>query len=275
MSTYILEKTFHTKDGTRLFYRHSDLSHPRRFIVLHGLNEHSGCYVPLMERIFPKGDVSWVALDLHGHGHSEGEKNSMKTRLYMTGIRELVEHLNWAEGSFIGLCHSFGSLLALHLTLQNPHFFKAMILSSPFLDTPDLSSRFEGYLFFLCSILFPTKRFYDQIFYNRLTHDKELIELYKKDSLITRRLSFEAIAKIQEMQREVKLMTHVEVPTLVLIGGKEKIVSLKAIKKWIANCQGEKLEPRFFKGFYHEVLKEANNENVMEEIQNFLKKYDL
>jgi alpha-beta hydrolase superfamily lysophospholipase len=73
----------------------------------------------------------------------------------------------------------------------------------------------------------------------------------------------------------VRELNKVEIPILVLTGDKDMIVSLRAIRRWLTNCQGEKLEKRFFKGLYHEVFKESPNENVISEVQSFIAKYGL
>lgn len=264
------KKTFVAKDGTRLFYRHSDFRYAKRVLVMHGLMEHSERYPDMLRRIFGEKQVSWVIFDFRGHGLSEGPRNEVEPETFLRDAYEMIRHLGWEEGSFSGLAHSFGGLFALYLTLKNPVFFKSLALSAPFLGMPDFLSRIQVDGISLIAGVLPFLKIEDPCGYRYLTHDKNMIREYKKDHLMDSKLSLGTLGQIRKMQEAVKKLRHLEIPLLVMMGTKEKIVSRKAIRRWARDCRAPHLEKVFFKGLFHELLFELHNEKVLQTVSDFV-----
>src|SRR5258706_6903507 len=245
----MIEETFITRDKTRLFLRRSDTtSSNKRILIFHGLFEHSVNYPKLMERIFPEGGVSWVSWDMRGHGLSEGVKNEVNAEQYIQDVKDLIQYLKWDEGSFVGLGHSFGALLALYLTCKNPHFFKALLLSSPFLGMPDSRKPLEVAGLLSLSIFLPRMILKNAVCLENLTHDRTRIDQYARDPLIQNEISLGSLRAIHTMQMRVRRMKTLKIPVFILSGSEERVVSQKNMAQWIQNCGSSDLKQRIFKG---------------------------
>lgn len=266
-----VEEFLEAHDGTRLFLRRSALNSPRRLLVLHGLFEHSINYAALMARLFPEGGVSWVALDFRGHGRSEGAPNQVDSAQYASDIQSVLDHLGWQEGSFVGLAHSFGALTALYLSAFKPHFFKALALTSPFLGMPDSRSSSEAAILKALSFVLPGFRLKDPIETKYLTHDLERIRQYKTDPLIHLAIPLKSLRNILKMQSVACGLHTLPIPVLVLAGSGERIVSRKAIRRWIDEYRGERLEKKMLDGYYHEIFNEPDNEPAIQTVRKYLK----
>jgi lysophospholipase len=270
--TDFIEETFKARDGAKLFYRKSSEDSPNRILVLHGLLEYSVSYPPILDHLFPEGGVSWVVPDLRGHGVSEGLRNEIRPEILSNDIEDLLAHIGWKEGTFSGLAHSFGGLLALYITCKKPEFFKSLLLSAPFLGMPDNKTIFEIWFFLLLASLFPNKRYKNPVPAKYLTHNPERIERYKNDALIEHSISFSSLKGIARMQSEVTQYCNIRVPLLMFIAGDERIVSKRAQLQWFYKCINHKKNKKEFEGFYHEVFNEPDNEAVYEQARKFFTK---
>jgi acylglycerol lipase len=69
------ESHFTTADGLKLLQRcwQPDVPPAAVVVLIHGLAEHSGRYAPLAQRLVAEG-YAVRALDLRGHGRSEGRR---------------------------------------------------------------------------------------------------------------------------------------------------------------------------------------------------------
>jgi len=266
-----IEEFLKASDGTDLFLRRSASNSPRRLLILHGLFEHSINYAALMDRLFPEGGMSWAALDFRGHGRSGGIPNRVDPAQYTADIRSVLDHLGWKEGSFAGLAHSFGALTALYLSVVKPRFFKALVLTSPFLGMPDSRGSFEAAVLKALSFIMPGFRLKDPIETKYLTHDQERIRQYRSDPLIHLAIPLGSLRNILAMQQTVRVLHALPIPVLVLAGTEERIVSRKAIERWVNEYQGERLEKRMLDGYYHEIFNEPGNEPAVEMTRKFLK----
>jgi alpha-beta hydrolase superfamily lysophospholipase len=268
----MIEETFTARDGTHLFLRRSRFTGERRLLVLHGLFEYSVNYPQLIKRIFPEGGVEWAAFDMRGHGLSEGIKNEVNPEVYAKDVKDLVKHLGWADGSFVALGHSFGGLMALYLSGKEPRFLKALLLSSPFFGMPDSRNSIEVFGLLTLAVILPGYRLQNAVSTQDLTHDEKRVRQYETDPLIHRSISLGSLKNIRKMQKAVSRLVNLPIPLLIFVGGEEKVVSRRAIDTWTQNYRGASLGKKEFLGFYHEVFNELNNESVILEAREFLKK---
>jgi len=266
-----LEEFVTVPDGTPIFLRRSLLNSPRRLLILHGLFEHSVNYPSLMERIFPEPEVSWAALDFRGHGRSGGEPNEVDAEIYASDIQAVLAHLGWEPGSFAGLGHSFGALMALYLSKVDPRYFRALVLASPFLGMPDSRSPLEQTLLKTLSYPLPGLKIRNPIEAEFLTHDKVRVHQYVADPLIRLSISLRSLRNILTMQRTARDLRELPIPVLLFAGTDERVVSRKAIQTWTDNYQGERLAKMIVEGYYHEVFNELGNEPLIRETREFLR----
>lgn len=197
--------------------------------------------------------------------------NQVDPAQYAADVRSVLDHLGWETGSFAGLAHSFGALTALYLSIEKTRFFKALVLSSPFLGMPDSRSRLERTVLKSMSYFLPRLKITNPIETKYLTHDTARIRQYENDPLIHLSISLKALRNILWMQERALGLHELPIPVLLLAGSGERIVSRKAIECWMREYQGEKLEKRMLPGYYHEIFNEPDNEPAVEMARKFLK----
>ena len=106
-------------DGTRLAYQSWPIEGAQlTFAVVHGLGEHSGRY-ERFARGMARFQMGTYALDLRGHGRSEGQRGHVDswsqwvddTAAFVRHVQELV------PGEVVPLGHSFGGAILLSTVL--------------------------------------------------------------------------------------------------------------------------------------------------------------
>ena len=261
--------TFKASDGAKLFYRKSGSQSPKRILIFHGLVEHSEYYPQAIQGIFPNEDVNWAMFDFRGHGKSEGRKNEVSIDRYRSDVFEFIHFLGWKEGSFGGLAHSFGGLLALFLLREKPRFFKALALSSPFLGFNESNSQFKINSIRWTASILPCIQVPNAVSFQDLTHDKNRVRQYQSDPLIKNHLSFGTLKTVWEMQQIVMKERHFSIPLLLLRGEGERVVSPIVMEKWYSHLNEGPHEQRVFPRLYHEILNELGNQQVFVAAHHF------
>lgn len=131
-----------SKDGTTLMGRHWDAKQPFATVALvHGFGEHCGRYQPWAEHLTARG-VQVVAIDLRGHGRSEGKRGITRgfddfrydLDALLTRARELHGSL---PGPLVLMGHSMGGGIVLdHGSRPNPGV-DGIIASAPLIVLAD------------------------------------------------------------------------------------------------------------------------------------------
>ena len=124
--------------------RHGCVSAPASpsavMLIVHGFGEHSGRYLGMMEH-FAEAGVAVMALDLEGHGQSEGPPGVVHSYDILLADVDLL--MNQANARFPGVPvilygHSMGGGLALHYVLKNgAQNLAGVIASAPLIHPAD------------------------------------------------------------------------------------------------------------------------------------------
>lgn len=265
---------FSSFDGTQLFYRAWEQDSPSVLIVVHGIGEHSGRYHELVE-VLSTLPLSIFALDLRGHGHSEGEK------VYVNSFQDFVDDiyhfrtfiLDKKVGKtrhFILLGQSMGGLIGTHAVLHNQRDWNALILLSPFFAIP-FGHYLSRAVATVLDWLDPMRIWNNPIKPAFLTHDLERVELYKRDPLIQRRITarlaremFRAVSQAMARANEVTL------PLLILAAGSDYIVSTRKTRQFFDRVSSKEKKIQIFNGCYHELLHEVNREQPINILKDYL-----
>lgn len=106
-----------------LFYRAWLPENPRATCVIcHGYAEHSGRYQGVADRL---ADINMAvyALDLPGHGRSEGKRASATSvKAFVPYLQQMIDHANTVHPDIPSMLlgHSMGGLIALQTCLEHP-----------------------------------------------------------------------------------------------------------------------------------------------------------
>ena len=242
-------------------------------VVSHGLAEHSGRYINLVNRFVPLGYAIY-SLDHLGHGKSEGR------RAYVNGFGDFTHTLDmfismvtsWQQKRPIFLLgHSMGALIAIHLLLDDQRQFSGAILSGPSVVLPKDISRHKIAAARILSTLIPTKRLL-ALDASAVSKDHEVVNAYISDPLvyngkITARLGYELLAAMKyAMERALKIT----LPVLILQGDADKLVDPGGAHVLYDSIGSTDKKLNVYNGLYHEVLNEPEREHVLDDVQAWL-----
>src|SRR5439155_1111067 len=101
--------------------------------IIHGLGDHSGRWERVGRTLQSRGFTAY-ALDLPGHGRSEGRRGHVKSwDDYRNAVTRWIETLRQGDGGrrWALFGHSLGALIALDWAELHPRYVDALVLSAP------------------------------------------------------------------------------------------------------------------------------------------------
>lgn len=235
-------------------------------ILVHGLGEHSDRYCTHFANFFSNEGYSILTFDLPGHGKSSGKKGHIKEYddfdyLLSTGI-------SYAKNKYPSLPifvygHSLGSLIALEYSIQVKPDINGVIASAPVLDVYEPIHPTKLILAKIMNTVFPSFSLDSGLNRNMLSRDKSVIETYNADPLVhgytSARMGMYIIEKGEFVRNNA---SKVSVPTLVMVGSAEGIVSKKVIHDFCD--QSDNCIEKIWIGLYHELHNEPEKLSVLE-----------
>ena len=259
-------------DGTSLFTRRWTPDRPMRAVValVHGVHEHSGRYAYLASALMARG-VAVRALDLRGHGQSDGPRGSVETfEDYVTDVGPFVDDtLTEIAASEMDvpvflMGHSLGGLVvAATVVARGTDGLAGVILSSPALQIPSDTSPLLQKLAPVVARWFPTLPV-TTLNLDRLSHDPTVGRAYRDDPLtikrgVQARLGHQTLEAIAHVRRHPEAF---DVP-LYLFHGTDDALTDPAGTQWLADHAEGDVTLRLYPGLYHETLNEIERDEVI------------
>lgn len=241
-------------------------SHASGVVVLvHGYGEHAGNYARLVQD-FVEQRYTVVAMDLRGHGLSEGPRGHLPDPdAYVEDLeRFLLEVLpSVAPNSAVYLWgHSLGAMVGLQLLAQGKVKPRASVFSSPLLGLPEIrgTQKVLATLAPVMAKVLPSLPVAHGIPSNILSHDEEYLARRFEDPLIgkvsTPQWLVSIRAAVEELQNRADRFQKLS-PTLLLLSGNELVTNLNEARKFAFRAySGMQHKVIEFPGYFHELEKE-------------------
>lgn len=263
--------------GLSLYYHGWEADDPRAaLLVIHGLAEHGARYLEFGRRMAAYG-LSCYALDLRGHGLSDGRRgHAERFELYLQDVdrfRREIEGVTDGQMPLFLLGHSMGGLIAARYIEEYPARFAGAIITSPWLATALPIPRVKVLLASFLNKVLPALPINAGIEAGYLSHDPLVVERYKDDPLvhgkITPRLFAEAsMAMGLVMQRS----DCIDIPLLLLLAGDDRIVDTKRSETFARSLKSPDVTVRVLDDYYHEVLNDYDPAIALHEIRDWILK---
>ncbi len=269
------------KDGIKLYYQNwvPEDKIKGAVILVHGILEHSGRYMNVVNTLVPAGYSVW-GFDHRGHGKSEGTRVFVKKfDVYLNDLNTLISFIREREGDIPLhlLGHSMGSLIAAHYIAKtdNKDNFKSLILSGTGAATgPDIS----GFVIFvskILSFLTPKLRLPAGTDPNFISHDQEVVEAYVNDPLIelkvTPRIAVEVVNAVNKM---LNIAPKIKIPTLMQIGSEDRAFDPNSWNPLFNALGTDTKEFKLYEGFRHEVYNEIKKEEPLKDLLEWINTYN-
>jgi alpha-beta hydrolase superfamily lysophospholipase len=244
-------------------------------LIVHGLAEHSGRYMNVVNYFVPLGYAIY-ALDHLGHGKSEG------TRVFVNKFEDYTGPLKTyfdrvrseqPDKTIFLLGHSLGGLISSRHLLDHQANYGGAILSGPGIRMANQPSGFFIFLVNIASVLMP-KLGVKQLESDVISTDPAEVERYVVDPLVhpgkvTARLGAEMNRCSIYVQAKAK---QISLPLLILQGGADATADPAGTKLLFDTAGSRDKTMKVYEGFYHEVFNEpkARRDKVFQDIQDWL-----
>lgn len=245
-------------------------------VITHGQAEHSGCYQRLIEGI-KELSFAVYAWDLRGHGRSDGQRGYARhfddyARDFEAFLHYLRNEFNLYPENLTLLGHSMGGLIQLKAQIEQPHWnFKSQILSSPMLGVAMEVPLYKDLAALVFSKVLPTVTLDNEIKYENLTRDPEVIKEYKADVLRHHRISsgvyLGALAAIENLRETIG---RIQIPTLWQIPTQDPVVGSETSRELFQKLGSKSKIMKEYPDRKHEIYNDLGREQAFRDIVQFL-----
>lgn len=262
-------------DGTRLAYRawpHPQATHT--FAVAHGLGEHSGRYEAFARAMGARGMATY-AVDLRGHGKSEGQRGHVDSWNQWTddiaAFVSLVE--GQASGEVIPVGHSFGGAAMLSTTLAGKlKNARRFVVSSPALRLKATVPGWKVSLGDFTSRVVPRVAMSNEVDPTTVSRIPEVVEAYRNDPLVHSMISSRMFTEWRRAAEDILARAdQIAIPFLILAGDADRLVDPSGSEQLHAKCQA-KSTLHMLPGRYHEPFNDLGSEEVFDIIASWVKR---
>jgi len=242
-------------------------------LVVHGLGEHSGRYLNVVNHFVPLGYAVY-ALDHLGHGKSDGAREMVQRFEDYTDTLTIFYKLvkGWQpDKPIVLLGHSMGGLIATHYLLDHQADFKAAVISAPAIKIGAGISPATITMGKILSVLAPSAGVLglDASF---ISHDPEVVKAYVNDPLVFHgktpaRLAAEMLKAMQRVTTEVGT---IHLPFIAIQGGQDKLVDPGGVQMLHDQAASTDKTIKVYPELYHEVFNEPERGVVLKDVETWL-----
>jgi alpha-beta hydrolase superfamily lysophospholipase len=242
-------------------------------LVVHGLGEHSGRYMNVVNHFIPRGYAVY-ALDHLGHGKSEGVREYVDRFEDFTGTLTIYYNMvkDWQPDiPMFLLGHSMGGLIASHYLLDHQDKFKGAILSAPGVKVGDNITQFTITMGKVLSVLAP-KAGILALEAEGVSRDPEVVAAYMNDPLVFHEKTSARLAAelLKAMLRVTAEAAKIKLPFILLQGSDDKLVDPAGAQMLYDMATSADKTLKYYDGLYHEVFNEPERDTVLKDVETWL-----
>ena len=245
-------------------------------LVVHGLAEHCGRYMNLVNHFLPVGYAVY-GIDHIGHGKSDGprvhvqrfEDFTATLKIFFDMVRE------WQPEKAVFLVgHSMGGLIGAAYLLEHQAELDGAVLSGPSVKVPDNISSTTVLLGKVFSALVP-KLGLVALEAEGVSRDPAVVEAYVNDPLVhtgktTARLAAELLKAMQRVSAEGAGIT---LPILIIQGGSDRLVDPSGAQLLYKRVGSTDKKIKVYDELYHEVFNEPEQAKVLGDVEEWLESH--
>lgn len=240
-------------------------------VIVPGFNSHSGYYIGVAERLVEHG-LSVYALDLRGHGHSDGERFYVDTFAdYVADVAAVVAlaRSRAPDTPIFLLGHSAGGVVACLYALEHQFELAGMICESFAyqLPAPDFAlAVFKG-----LSHIAPHAHIL-RLKNEDFSRDPVVLAAMNDDPLITNETqpTQTLAAMVRADERLTKAFPSLSLPLLVLHGTGDKAAKASGSQFFFDTAGTNDKTLKLYDGHFHDLLNDLGKEAVLEDITTWI-----
>ncbi|MFM2398659.1 MAG: hypothetical protein RL341_816 [Pseudomonadota bacterium] len=228
-----------------------------RFVIVHGLGEHQGRYLNVIEFLLSHG-FALTTYDVRGHGTSDGPRGGLpQDDALVQDARAIIARVTELDGikPYI-LGHSLGGLTVASLITRTPELVRAAVLSSPALAL--WLNPLQKFLVATLPKIAPNVRVDNGLKIEGLSHDLAVVAAYKKDPLVHSKAAARLVAwMVREQAHVYAQAARLAVPTLLMWAENDQLVHPHGSQMYAAAANHDLLTARQIGGAFHEIFNEG------------------
>jgi acylglycerol lipase len=241
--------------------------------IVHGLGEHSGRYLNVVNHFVPRGYVVY-GMDQIGHGKSGGRREYVERfEDFSDTFTEYMKMIKqWQPGKPIFLLsHSIGGLIAAYFLLDHQAEFQGAVFSAPVVKVASHISKATVTMGKVLSVLAPTAGVLP-VDPSTISRDPAVVKAYIEDPLVfhgktSARLSAEMLRALLRVSAETDKIT---LPFLAMQGGADRLVDPDGAQILYEKAGSRDKTLKIYPGLYHEIFNEPEHEQVLGDIEAWL-----
>jgi alpha-beta hydrolase superfamily lysophospholipase len=242
-------------------------------LIVHGLAEHSGRYMNVVNHFVPKGYAVY-GIDHIGHGKSDGKRVYVERfQDYTKTLKQYFDMIKgWQPGKPVFLIgHSMGGLISTAYLLEHQDELAGAILSGPGIKVPDNISKAVILSGKILSVVMP-KAGIIQLDAESVSRDPAVVDAYITDPLVyTRKVTARLGAEmLKTMQHVTESAAGIRLPIMIVQGGADKLVDPSGTQMLYDSIGSEDKTIEIYDGFYHELFNEPEHGQVLDDVAGWI-----
>jgi len=242
-------------------------------LVAHGLAEHSGCYLNLVNHFVPQGYAIY-SFDYQGHGKSPGLPGYIERFSYYINDLQVFGDMvrkKHKNTKFFLLGHSMGGTIAITYAIKHQDGLDGLLVSGATLQVGASVSPVMILAARILSRLLP-KAGLDVIDATAISRDQDVVAAYVNDPLVYRgkiraRLGAEFIKATQKLLPQ---MAQINLPLLIMHGTADRLSEPSGSQILYQRVSSRDKTLKLYDGFYHEIFNEPGRQQVFADIEAWL-----
>jgi alpha-beta hydrolase superfamily lysophospholipase len=241
--------------------------------IVHGIMEHGGRYARLAEDLNRRG-YAVCALDLRGHGRSEGDRGMVrKFDDYFGDVEAFLDQVEarLPDKPVFLLGHSMGGAVVALLGIVRPPKVQGLILSAPAVLVGGGVFPVLRHLAALASMIWPTLRVM-RMGCRFISRDPAVVEAFRNDPLVYHgRFPVRTGAEILQAAKRIQAGAHrIDLPLLVLHGTGDIVTDHRGSRLLVARAGSADKTLHLYTGLYHEIFSEPERAQVVADLLAWL-----
>ena len=266
------EKMVVTPDGMELFHIRDIPGDPKAIIVLvHGLAEHCGRHDYVVQKLNDFG-YGVYRFDNRGHGRSGGKRG------YLDDFQKFIDDADLfvdrakkenPELPIFMLGHSMGGFITAGYGAKYPGKLKGQIFSGPvIIELPIFETLKEMDVENAPETPIPNS------LSALICRDRRVVEDYENDPLVLKETTLKLLTNvfIDGVAWLGEKLENYTYPCLILHGGDDQIVDNASAHYLYEHISSKDKGIKIYDAFFHEILNEAEKDQVLSDIQRWIEK---